>query len=294
MAFTVLLHTQVYAREIALTFDDCPRKAGPLLEPMERDKKLVVALKNAGITAAFFCNSPSRESDGAKRIQYFADHGHLIANHSADHPDLYKTPVDAFNKGIDQADRELRAFPNFRKWFRFPFLHEGKNPQDIEGVRAHLKRIGYTNGYITVDTEDWYVDEALRQKLTEGKGYHEDRLCRTYAKIMADDADFFDDMSIKAIGRSVKHVILLHETDLNAICLDALVRELKFRKWSLISPDDAYKDPVAKIETLSSTKLNQGRVFAIAKESGYNGPWYSKWNEESEIDKELARQKVWK
>ena len=51
--------------------------------------------------------------------------------------------------------------------------------------------------------------------------------------------------------------------------------DMSQRKWSFISPDEAYKDPIALIEPKSSTRLNQGRVFALAKESGYDGPWYS-------------------
>lgn len=290
----LFLTVNLNAREIALTFDDCPRKSGPVLKPMDRAQKLVDGLKKEGITAAFFCNSPDREDAGLDRLKLFAAAGHLIANHSADHPDLNKTSVDQYTKNIDQADKELRDLPNFRKWFRFPFLREGKNAQDVEAIRAYLKQIGYVNGYVTVDTEDWYVDEVLRQKVAAGKKYDKNRLCRAYANMMADDADFFDTMSVGALGRSVKHVILLHETDLNAICLGTLTSELRKRKWSFISPDVAYSDPIAFLEPKSTTKLNQGRVFGLAKETDYKGSWFSKWNEETEIEKELEKKKVWR
>ncbi len=283
-----------HAREIALTFDDCPRKSGPVLDPMERDRKLVNALKDAGITAAFFCNSPTRDVHGLERIKYFSDHGHLIANHSADHPDLNKISVDSFMKNIERADGELNSFPTFRKWFRFPFLHEGKDSHDVEAVRAGLKQIGYTNGYVTVDTEDWYVDEVLRQKVVAGKHFDEARLCRTYSRMMTDNGNLFDEMSVKSLGRSVRHVILLHETDLNAICLSELIHAFKNQRWSFISPDEAYKDPIASIEPKSSGKLNEGRVFALAKEAGYKGPYFTRWIEESEMEKELEQQGVWK
>ena len=284
----------VAAREIALTFDDCPRKAGPVLKPMERDQNLVSALEKANITAAFFCNSPTREPDGLQRLRYFADHGHRIANHSADHPDLNKMLVAEYVKNIDQGDLELRSLPNFRKWFRFPYLHEGKDAHDVEAVRRHLKQIGYTNGYVTVDTEDWYVDEVLRQKVMAGKKFDQDRLCQSYAKMMTEEAQFFDDMSVKALGRSVKHVILLHETDLNALCLENLIQKFKQENWSFISPDQAYHDPIATREPRASSKLNDGRVLALAKETKYTGPFSPKWSQPNEIENELERQNVWK
>jgi len=92
-----------------------------------------------------------------------------------------------------------------------------------------------------------------------------------YVGVDVDDNSFH----VKALGRSVRPVLLLHETDLNSICLGELISEMSQRKWSFISPDEAYKDPIALIEPKSSTRLNQGRVFALAKESGYDGPWYS-------------------
>src|ERR1700730_3305659 len=89
------------AKEIALTFDDCPRKTGTLMNGMERAKKLTDELKKANARVAFFCNSPTRQSDGPQRLKYFAEQGHLIANHSATHPDLYKTPVAEYIENIE-------------------------------------------------------------------------------------------------------------------------------------------------------------------------------------------------
>ncbi len=291
----LFLPHSLHASEIALTFDDCPRKVSRLMNGIDRAKKLIDELKKANIQqVAFFCNSPTRSEDGSIRIDVFANAGHLIANHSADHPDLYSTPVEKFTKGIDIADKELRDFPNFRRWFRFPFLHEGKTPIDVEAVRTHLAKIRYMNGYVTVDTQDWYVNELLVQGLDSGKKFHLKRLCETYKDMMVDDAEFFDNMSVKALGRSVKHVMLLHETDLNALCIGEVVNGLRNKKWNIISPDVAYSDPIANIEPSSSTDLNQGRVFALAKEAGYKGPYFSKWSKESNIKKEFVHRKIWK
>lgn len=283
------------AKEISLTFDDCPRKISKLMNGMDRAKKLTDELKKANVQqVAFFCNSPSRSEDGNERIHWFANAGHLIANHTAEHTDLDKIPVNEFIKGIDQADKELSSFANFRKWFRFPFLHEGKNPADVEAVRAHLNKIGYINGYVTADTEDWYMNEVLVKGIDAGKQFHLKRLCRTYRKMIVEDAEFFDNMSVKALGRSVSHVMLLHETDLNALCIGEVVKGLRKNGWKIVSPDVSYSDPIAKQEPLSSTKLNQGRVFALAQEAGYKGSFTPKWRSMDNIDKEFIRRKVWK
>ncbi len=292
--FTCLVPS-LQAREIALTFDDCPRKVSTMMSGMERAHKLTSELKKANVQqVAFFCNSPSRSTDGVERLNVFANAGHLIANHSYKHADLHKIPVDEFIQGIDLADQELKNFPNFRKWFRFPFLREGKTPADVELVRAHLKKIGYMNGYVTVDSQDWFTNELLVQGFEAGKKFDQQKLCEAYKDMLVDDAEFFDGMSVKALGRSVKHVLLLHETDLNALCIGDVVRGLRKKQWKIISPVVAYTDPIAQTEPVSTTNLNQGRVHALAKQSGYEGPFFSKWNEEENIEKELIRRKIWK
>jgi peptidoglycan/xylan/chitin deacetylase (PgdA/CDA1 family) len=178
-----------------LTFDDCPRKVSSMMTGMERAYKLTSELKKANVSqVAFFCNSPSRSADGVERLNVFAKAGHLIANHSVNHADLHKVPVEEFIEGIDLADQELKNFPNFRKWFRFPYLHEGKNSKDVEAVRAHLKKIGYMNGYVTVDTQDWFANEVLVQGVDAGKKFHQQRLCEAYTDMIVDDAEFFDEM----------------------------------------------------------------------------------------------------
>lgn len=289
-AFTITTH----AREVSLSFDDCPRKTDKLFTGMERAKKLVEELKKADVKqVAFFCNSPFKAKDGTERLKYFADAGHIIANHSLNHDDLNTTDTELYNKRIGLAHEELKDFPNFRKWYRFPFLREGKTPEKVDGVRKYLAKHGYKNAYVTIDNGDWYMDHLFVKAVNAGKKFDKEKLCATYKGMMADEADFYDNMSVKALGRSVKHVFLLHETDLNALCIGDLVAELRARKWTIITPEESYTDPIALREPSNKVPLNQGRVHALAKERGYKGPYYSKWNEEEEIDREFEVQKVW-
>jgi hypothetical protein len=72
-----------------------------------------------------------------------------------------------------------------------------------------------------------------------------------------------------------------------------MIQKLKLEKWSFISPDEAYNDPIAAQEPRASTKLNDGRVLALAKEKGYGGPFSPKWSQPNEIENELERQNVW-
>jgi len=200
--------------------------------------------------------------------------------------------VKDFIKDIDRAHRELEGFDNFRKWFRFPFLREGKTERGRDAIRAHLAKTGYKNGYVTVDNADWYMDDLLVKAVNAGKKFDESKLCSTYTSIMVDEAKFYDDMSVSVLGRSVKHVLLLHETDLNALCLGVLVSGLRAAGWNIVPADEAFNDPIALREP-ASMKLNQGRVVAMALDRGFSGSIWSRWNEEGAIEKEFARTRVW-
>ena len=257
---------------------------------MERAKKLVEELKEAGVDrVAFFCNSPTRDAQGSERIKYFAEHGHFIANHSASHPDLYTTPVAAYEADIQQADQELKDFHHFRKWFRYPYLHEGKNASEIDAVRDYLAKTGYKNGYITIDGNDWFLDSLLQDALAAKKRFDQIKLCTEYKKIQIEQAEFFDNISVKALGRSVRHVILLHETDLNALCIRQLVDEFHSHNWKIISPELAYADPIAEREPSNAVRLDEGRVLALAIEKGYPGPFDSKWMDEDYMTNDFKK-----
>lgn len=291
-ALTAVITTQAQAKEIALTFDDSPRGTGVLMTGMERAKKLTDQFeKNQIPQVAFFCNSPSRETQGPERLKHFADHGHIIANHSATHPDLTKTRARDYKKDISLAHSQLKNYPNYRNWFRYPYLHEGNTRKKRDSIRQYLKRKNWLNAYVTVDNADYYMDSLLGEAAAAGRKYDETKLCQAYRDMLAEEITFYDDISTRILGRSVRHVLLLHETDLNAICLSSLVSWLRENDWSIISPEDAYKDPIAAREP-ATMYLGQGRVAALAKEKGYAGPYISRWNSASFISEELERRAV--
>jgi hypothetical protein len=78
---------------------------------------------------------------------------------------------------------------------------------------------------------------------------------------------FYDEVAMKILNRSPRHVLLLHENDLAALFLGDLILFLKSKGWKIITTDEAYHDPIAA--KIPNTLFNwQGRVAAIAHEQG--------------------------
>ena len=69
------------------------------------------------------------------------------------------------------------------------------------------------------------------------------------------------------MGRSPAHVLLLHETDLNALFIVDLVAGLRAAGWTIITMDEAYRDPIARMEP-DTLHLGGGRVSALAAAAG--------------------------
>jgi peptidoglycan-N-acetylglucosamine deacetylase len=279
-------------KRIAITFDDAPR--GDTHFPgSERAQRLLGELKSVGVQAAFFCSTAALDAEGRERIETYRAAGHLVANHAYAHPDLHRVGADAFIADFARAAKGLESFPDARKWFRFPYLHEGRTAQERDAVRKAIAAAGYAQGYVTVDNYDWYMDRLFQEAVAAGREVDHARLRDAYVQILVDGAEFYDGIARKALGRSPVHVLLLHENDLAALFVADLVGALNAKGWEVVSADEAYADPIAKQEP-RTLQLGQGRVVALAVDRGYKGRKASIWEDEAKIRKEFARRKVWK
>ncbi len=269
LTFLILLTSSfISAQEIALTFDDAPRGDGGLYTGLKRSEILLKKLKQYNVPqVAFFANSGKLDAVGELRLKMYGQAGHIIANHSHTHPHIQEVGVQNFIDDIKEAHQALKEFPGFRPWFRFPFLDEGRDENTRDQLRSALDDMGYINGYVTVDNYDYYLEFLYQQALKENKKINYDLLQELYIEHLWESIQFYQNIALKTLGRSPKHVLLLHENDLAALFLDDLISFLRGEGWLIISPEEAYKDPIA--QHIPKVLMNgQGRVAAIAKENG--------------------------
>jgi hypothetical protein len=147
---------------------------------------------------------------------------------------------------------------------------------------------------VTVDNYDWYLDYLYQQAVCDGKTIDYDLLKMIYIEELWDSIKFYNDLAKKELGRSPKHILLLHENDLAAMFIDDLVKFLEEKGWTIISTLEAYKDPISNVipDTLFN---NQGRVAAIAAQNGRPRSELININEDEEyLDKLIAERGVFK
>src|SRR5262245_11044241 len=78
---------------------------------------------------------------------------------------------------------------------------------------------------------------------------------------------YYDDLSRRALGRSVKHTLLVHHNLLNKLFLGDLLTMFERKGWKLIDAAEAFTDPVFAAEP-KILPAGESILWALAKESG--------------------------
>ncbi len=257
--------------EVAITMDDFAWNKSVKLVPKERNRAILGALQSQGrLKAALFVAGKNADTETGKALLGEWDKaGHLIGNHSYSHKYLNSSKVTAevFTADILKGEEVIRSFPHFQKSFRFPYLKEGETAAKRDAVRTFLKQHGYRTGHVTIDASDWTVDDRLSARLAKDPAADLKPYRDFYLNHMWERSLYYDDLSQKVLGRSVKHAILMHYNLLNALFLGDLLDMFKSKGWKLIDAAEAFEDPVF----LSAPKIvpaGESLVWALAKETG--------------------------
>jgi peptidoglycan/xylan/chitin deacetylase (PgdA/CDA1 family) len=280
-------------KRIAFSFDDVPRDRGAFLEPDERPRLLIEALQTAGIEQAVFFINPGRitaHDNDAADIAAYAKAGHVLANHTARHSKLSAISASAFLADIDAAETWLKSQPNYRPWFRFPFLDEGqKDRAKRDAVRTGLKKRGLMNGYVTVDASDWYLEDQAIAAANAGRIMDWNALRDLFVESYLESANFSDNLARRTLGRAPVQMVLLHETDLAAMFVDDLASALKADGWTIVTADEAYRDPIANMEP--DVEFADGtRTQMLAAERLVGNRWYER--NDPKVAKKLFAERV--
>ena len=290
--FAIFLSSVSIAQEIALSFDDAPTFDSPLFTYQERAERIREHLTSHGVTAVFFVVTGNIDSRNSEQLKAYTRQGHVLANHSHSHLSPSRVSITQYVEDIEKADSILRNWEHVKPWYRYPFLNEGLTKPKRDSIRSVLNTLGLTNGYVTIDNYDWYINGALIEAARNKKEINYEKLKAFYIDHIYQSLLFYDKIAQQAIGRSPRHVLLLHENDLAALFLSDLLDALRDKGWKIISPEHAFEDPIAT--QVPDVLFNgQGRIGALAFEKGIPAPQLVQPSEdEAYLDRELTNQKI--
>lgn len=271
-----------FAGQIAITIDDAPFPDSVFYRGDDRIKIIVEKLSKLKIQQVmiFATGEHIKSNNGIERLKIYADNGHLIANHSYDHFDFNRVTNKEYSDDILKNYELIKDLPTFSTFFRYPFLHEGNTIEKRDYIRYFLKKQNLMNGYVTVDSWDWYINRLMTDAKKEGKKINFENMKKLYVDHMWSAIMFYDKVAVEYLGRSPKHTLLMHDKDTTALFIDDLVKHIRGKGWEIITPIEAYQDPIA-VYTPETLITNQGRIMAAAIDKGYKGPYSSDEDAES-------------
>lgn len=255
--------------KVAITVDDFGVGDEPMLTGAERDAAIRKALSDRGLQAcAFPTGENARRADVASILEQWSANNHAIGNHTDTHPYFSGEDVERLMAEIARAEAELNQYPTYRRWFRFPFLSEGRSAEGRDLARIRLAQAGYRNAHVTIDASDWYIDQRLRRRLAENPDVALAPYRDYYVGHLLDRARFYDRLGRDLTGRSdLPHVLLLHHNLAGALFLADALTAFERNGFELIDIEDAYADPVFDAAP-NSLPAGQSLFWAMARANG--------------------------
>lgn len=255
-------------RQIAITIDDAPMGNGAYFSGERRGQMMIQRLRQAGVEQAlFFVITDNIDEEGSTRLTNYVNAGHRLANHSHTHGSANRMPWQDYVTDMQIADSIMESLPGVVPFYRYPYLHEGKDTTSRDSIRKAINDLGMANGYVTVDTYDWYIHALARDAKRADQKINTSALKKFWVDHMYQCIEFYDSVAVANLGRSPKHVLLLHENDLTGLFIYDLVQKLNMEGWEIIPATSAYSDAIAQYVP-KTLFLGQGRVAAIAADNG--------------------------
>jgi len=234
----LLLNTisKVVAGEIAITFDDAPTVDSSFMSGAEKTAKIIEGLQAAKVERTLvFVSTQHVNNKSRTRLLSYLSHGYDLANHGHEHLSANKINLDEFKVDLNRADNILGEFEGELKYYRFPFLHYGATVESRQAIQSILKKKGYSMGYVTVDNYEWYLNAKLVEAHANKSDIDDEKMKQLYLKHIWDCIEFYDNIARSSLGRSPKHVLLLHENELAALYIRDVVEHIRSKGWKIIS-----------------------------------------------------------
>jgi peptidoglycan/xylan/chitin deacetylase (PgdA/CDA1 family) len=257
--------------QVCLTMDDPNIQDTPRMSANEINRSILQALKtHSNLKAALFVCGRRVDSEAGKKLLGLWDaEGHMLANHSYSHHyyNSDRISFDTFSADILKGESLIKNYSRFTKLFRFPYLKEGNTAEKRDRARSFLKEQGYSNGYVTIDNSDWYIESRMKERLAANPKSDLSGYRQFYLDHLWDRATFYNDLALKAIGREIKHVLYIHHNLLSALFLDDLLSMFEKKGWKLTNAEKVYSDPFYSAAP-KIVPAGESLVWALAKESG--------------------------
>ncbi len=259
------------SREIAITIDDLPfvaasyKNEAAIQRTHDRFMEILQALVNHQVPATGFVIGGAIGRGEWELLEAFHQAGFTIGNHTYTHLNLNQTSADRYISDIARTDKKLTSLLSHPKYFRYPYLAEGKGATK-NLVQDYLSKNDYVIAPVTIDSKDYRFNEELYHVAYRSRPDYIPRLKERYLAYIWQQTERAEK---QANGKPVKQILLLHANLLNSHCLNDILDMYQAHGYKFITLQKALSNPAPAIvapvpveeDTKSSTMEQADRSF---------------------------------
>jgi len=279
----VMAQTDKPSRKMAVTFDDLPYAAvGPsqdLSNAQRATKEILRVLQAHHAPAVAFVNEGKLQTAGevdarTALLRQWVDAGMILGNHTYSHPDFNSVTVEQFEDQIIKGEvvtrRLMRSRQPYQLYFRHPMTHTGDTQAKKEAIEKSLAARGYKVTPHTIENSDFIFNVGYVHALRNRDEAMAKRLREAYLDFTVAATEFAERISPQIFDREITQTLLLHANDINADCLDEMLRRLAARGYRFVTLDEAMTDPAYQTKDTYIGKSGPTWLWRWMKSKGMN------------------------
>ncbi len=238
-------------RQIAITIDDLPfvgfanNNEALLKREEERFLDILKPLIANNVPVTGFVIAGAIEKGQWQWLEQFQQAGFVLGNHTFSHANLNAMSAKKYKVDVDKADKILSPLMSSPKYFRYPFLAEGKGAKRQE-IQDYLEANNYIVAPVTVDSKDFVFNAKLYTVPSRLRAQKINKIKPQYL------AYIWKETLKTQKYKNSKQILLIHANLLNSYCMNDIIEMYKKHGYRFISLSDA---------------LNQRPTKAVAAES---------------------------
>lgn len=262
--------------EIAITIDDLPMHAPypPGLTPLGVNRQMIAALRKAHVPATAFVNAVNVTDEGTREaLREWRSAGFVLGNHTWSHPHLSELTIPQFQEELTKGEPILSKLGGDSdwRWFRYPFLDEGKDQAQRLAARQVLAKHGYRVADVTMSFSDWQFTSAYGRCMTARNKPAVAELERMYMDVAKQNIAVARETAQKLNGRDVPYVLLMHVSAVSAHMMPRVIQLYRDAGFRFVTIAEAESDPTYRGDTDLSAPPRPSQ-WDVAKAKGVTLP----------------------
>jgi peptidoglycan/xylan/chitin deacetylase (PgdA/CDA1 family) len=283
LCFSAQAQTRQNSRKMAVTIDDLPyvvMEEAPYLPNAQRaTRDILRALKTYHVPVVGFVNEARLQANGEVNarialLEQWINAGAILGNHTYSHPDFNRLTIEQFEDEIIKGEvvtrRLMRSREPYQLYFRHPMTHTGDTQAKKEAVERFLAARGYKVTPHTIENSDFIFNVAYAHAVRTRDTVLARRLRDAYLDFTIAATDFAERISPQIFGREVPQTLLIHANDINADCLNEMLRRFEARGYRFVSLDEAMADPAYQTKDTYVSNTGPSWLWRWMKSKGMN------------------------